>query len=323
MASISVLTLNMNTGHGPAGQFHDRIRKKPLLDNLRRIANTMRQSGAEVVCLQEVDFDWKGTKRINQAKCLQELSGFPYFYHHPHHQSLLPWFIRPFWTNVVFNRDCGTAIFSKHPIVHATHHNFGQDLTTDPKLNYLARLLNESKGYTSIEIDIGTSGRRLIEIVNVHLLSDIVYHVMSYLGGKVRGETFARTWQTQKLIDALKEKRSNRDLPIVVAGDFNSVPREISNLHFPECSLGDPDDYRRDMTMHLIRESKLLKTIPTLFGSGTSEQIKRFNTYPAVSPDRTLDYIFATHEFNFAESCYHVLSDMISDHLAVIAHLEL
>jgi endonuclease/exonuclease/phosphatase family metal-dependent hydrolase len=181
-------------------------------------------------------------------------------------------------------------------------------------VNYFAKLLNESKGYTFVSVEV--DGKR-VGIINVHLLNDIVFEILRVVGRQVRGEIFARAWQVEKLIEHVRE-RLEQGLPMIVAGDFNSVPREDTLQHLHSRN-GDPDDYRRDVSMVLIREANVLHTIPQLFGAGTAETIEPFHTYPAIDPDRTLDYVFATPPL--AIRSYRVVPQPVSDHLAVVAEI--
>lgn len=314
---LKVATLNMNTGHGPRGNFRQAIDKRELEENLETIAAVLAAESPDVACLQEVDFDWRGTHRIDQAKWIAERAGYPFVHGCAHHKSPLPHVLQSVLRNdVIFARDCGTAILSRRPILETRQYTFGQTLTPISRLNYFARLLNESKGYTFARVEVDGVN---VGIINVHLLNDIVFEILRVVGKQVRGEIFARAWQVEKLLEHVREHVLG-GTPIVVAGDFNSVPREdvLDHLHSRN---GDPDDYRRDVSMVLVREAKLLATIPELFGQGTAATIEPYHTYPAVDPDRTLDYVFATGAFSFLS--YRVVSTPVSDHLGVVAELAL
>ena len=314
---LKVATLNMNTGHGPRGHFREAIDKRALEENLARIADALAAESPDVVCLQEVDFDWRGTHGIDQAKWIAWRARYPFVHGCAHHKSPLPHAVRRVLRNdVLFTRDCGTAILSRRPLLETRQYTFGQTLTPSSRMNYFARLLNESKGYTFARVDLdGTN----VGILNVHLLNDIVFEILRVVGKQVRGEIFARAWQVEKLLEHVRE-HVERGTPVIVAGDFNSVPREdvLDHLHSRN---GDPDDYRRDVSMVLVREAKLLATIPELFGQGTEATIEPYHTYPAVDPDRTLDYVFATGALSFVS--YRVLGTPVSDHLGVVAELAL
>ncbi len=319
MSSLKVLTLNINTGHGPQGNFWQRIGRRELLENLDAIASVIRSSDADVACIQEADLRWHRTHSVDQAGFIASRSRLPYLFRHGHLSSPIPAFLRDatsFPDNVVVNRDTGTAILSRYQIFNTRKYDFGQSFTRSRMVNYAAKLLNEAKGYTFAELDAG--GAR-IAVMNAHLLNDIVYQVLRYLGKQVRGETFGRAWQAEKLLEHAKEHLEGIGSPLVVAGDFNTVPRE-SRLQFQQSRNGDPDDYRRDITMHLIRESGILRTIPELFGQGDPASIARYHTYPSVEPDRTLDYVFISRQLEFLD--YRVIGTPVSDHLAVVATIE-
>ncbi len=319
MGKLRIVTLNANTGHGPRGDFWQSVGREKLLENLEAIGTLIRKADADVACLQEVDVRWQRTQSMDQAAFIGSRSGLPYSYSHMHLRSPIPSFLRDisgFPDNVVLNRDLATVILSRYPLFNTRHYDFGQSLTRNRGVNYFARLMNEAKGYTFAELDPGGGS---VAVMNVHLLNDIVYQILRYLGRQVRGETFGRAWQAEKLLEHAGEHLQKEASPLIVAGDFNTVPRE-SQLQFKQSRNGDPDDYRRDITMYLVRESGLLRTIPELFGGGEPESIRPYHTYPAVEPDRTLDYIFVSGGLSFRE--YRVIGEPVSDHLAVVAEIE-
>jgi endonuclease/exonuclease/phosphatase family metal-dependent hydrolase len=313
---LRLATLNINTGHGARGEFRQIIDRRELEDNLAQVADLLAVEGPDVVCLQEVDSDWRGSCRVDQAHWIARRAGYPFVHFCAHHASPLPQLVQRILRtdDVIFTRNCGTAILSRLPFLERYDYTFGQTLTNSPLVNYFAKLLNESKGYTFAVVEV--DGAR-VGIMSVHLLNDIVFEILRAVGRQVRGEIFARAWQVEKLIEHVREG-VERGLSIVVAGDFNSVPRE-DVLHHLHSRNGDPDDYRRDVSMYLMREAKLLETIPQLFGLGTPQTIAPYHTYPAVDPDRTLDYVFATQPLAFHS--YRVVPRLVSDHLAVVAEL--
>jgi endonuclease/exonuclease/phosphatase family metal-dependent hydrolase len=313
---LRIATLNMNTGHGARGNFRQPIARRELEENLVAVADLLVAEAPDVACLQEVDVDWRGSWRVDQARWIAERAKYPFVHFCAHHASPLPHFAQRLLQtrDVLFTRDCGTAVLSRRPFVETHHYTFGQTLTASPLVNYFAKLLNESKGYTFAAVEV--DGQR-VGIINVHLLNDIVFEILRVVGKQVRGEIFARAWQVEKLLEHVRE-RLDRGLPMIVAGDFNSVPREDA-LHHLHSRNGDPDDYRRDVSMYLIREAKVLQTIPQLFGAGKPATIEPFHTYPAIDPDRTLDYVFATPPL--AIRSYRVVPRPVSDHLAVVAEV--
>lgn len=331
---LKVLTWNINSGHGARGNFRQKIEKTPLIETLDRIAFVIRAVDPDVVCLQEVDFRWSGTHLVNQRRHLRKAADFSYAVSTAHQKRvvskpLIRLMGKSFHDFV--DRYFGTVVLSKYPIVEKTGYNFGDDITKIRIFNEFMRLLNESKGYTNAEIEV--EGRR-VSVVSVHLLNDVFYEIFKHLHGvfdfipgQVRGQTFIREWQVQRLLRdvALFER------PAIVAGDFNMIPSESRRHNFEGSRNGDPDDYTRDRSMRMVRESGLVTTVPELFGRGTPEQIEAYRTYPSLEPDRVLDYVFVTRQFEIVD--YRVVTGegilrragdaMPSDHLPVLATVRL
>ncbi|HXX67510.1 MAG TPA: endonuclease/exonuclease/phosphatase family protein [Polyangiaceae bacterium] len=201
---IGLATLNMNTGHGARSGFRDVVDRAALEENMAAVADVLAEKAPEVACLQEVDIEWRGTCRVNQAHWIAARAGYPFVHFCAHHASPLPGFARALLRkrDVVLTRNCGTAILSRRPFRETYQYTFGQTLTSSPALNYFAKLLNESKGYTFVVVEV--RGAR-VGIMNVHLLNDIVFEILRALGRQVRGEIFARAWQVEKLIEHVRE----------------------------------------------------------------------------------------------------------------------
>lgn len=221
---LTVGSLNINTGHGPDGEFRQLLDRAAVEANLASVIDLLVDEAPDVVCLQEVDFWWRGTCELDQARWIADRAGYPHVHGCAHHRSPLPKALRRMLgrREVIFTRNCGTAILSRLPILRTDEYTFGQTLTAHPVVNHFAQLLNESKGYTFVEVE--ACGDR-VGIVNVHLLNDIVFEIFRAIGRQVRGEIFARAWQVEKLLEHVRERHQS-GLPMIVAGDFNSVPRE-------------------------------------------------------------------------------------------------
>ena len=303
------MTLNMNSGHGASGHFKQKIGRDALMENLRAIAEVVKE--ADVVFLQEADLRWAGTQSINQAHEIARMSGFAHHFCHAHLRSPLPKFFNAIKSdNVIMNRELGTAILSRYPIVERRAHDFGESMP-NAFLRYCARVVNEYKGYTYAVVET-PAGR--IGAVSTHLVNDVLFTITDFLGHGVHGQSLQRILQVRSLVQLI----NGCGLPLLLGADLNMVPRE-SKLHFLDSRKGDRDDYRVALGMYLLREAGKIATIPELFGNGNPEKISRYHTYPSVDPDRTLDYIFATREFEFLD--YRVLPDLVSDHRAVSATL--
>ena len=328
MREIRVLTWNINTGHGIRGNLRDRMDKKVLGENLERIAFVIKSVSPDIVCLQEVDFRWAGTHNVNQRRYLRDATGLPYAASTMHHRRIISNSVARLIGNYIpsiFERYFGTAILSKYPIVERRGFTFGENFSRFTGLNEIAMLLNESKGYTEASMEI--DGRK-ITVMGVHLVSDIVFEVLKFLTGlDIRGRTFVKEMQARKVLQRLREIKN----PVILAGDLNTIPLESGRHDFAGAKNGDPDDYRNDKTMAIIRESGLVRTLPILFGSGTADEIARYRTYPTTEPDRVLDYVFVTREFEIVDYTAitgesilrRAVDEMPSDHLPVVATVRL
>lgn len=316
---ISIMTLNINTGHGPRGAFLQRISKKELLHNLCSVAREIRGLSPDVVCLQEVDFSWEGTSNINQAHYIAEKANYPYVALGLHHKRVAsPLFsVWPFSKlGSVLNRSFGTAILSKYPIEQFSFHNFGTG-SLPRQLSYVAHLLNETKGYSEI---IARVGKRAVRVMSVHTMNDIVYEITRVLGRPIRGVSLIREAQVLELLTAIKKSK----IPVLVGGDFNTIPLTQAKRRFNglEGDEGDEDDYSKDMSMSMIATAVyrgVLNGLSVFFSKRGKESLTDYYTYPAHIPNRVLDYIFTTPNITF--TTYATVPVVVSDHLPVMAEV--
>lgn len=95
--------------------------------------------------------------------------------------------------------------------------------------------------------------------------------------------------------------------PTIFLGDFNTVPPGCRDSGFP---AGDPDvsSYKNDETMKILSDAGLTTV--------THEDSEQFYTYPTGRPNRTLDYIFYSEQWDVVS--YGVVRDFkFSDHYPV------
>ncbi len=326
--TLKVLTWNINTGHGATGSVRDRISKEVLVENLDKIALIIKATDPDFACLQEVDFRWAGTHNINQRRYLRAATGMPHAASTMHHRRIVTNFIAKLigdYIPSIFERYFGTAILSKFPIIQRTGYTFGQNFSRYETINEILKLLNESKGYTKIEVEV--DGRR-ISVMDTHLVSDIVFYVLKYITERdIHGITFVKRWQAQRILECV----AATETPLILGCDLNTIPPESERKNFAGDANGDHDDYTRDKTMSVIRKSGLIRTVPVLFGEGNATGIARFDTYPTLGPNRVLDYVFVTPHFEIVG--YEVITGegilrrhgdiMPSDHLPVLVTVRL
>lgn len=108
-----IATYNMHTGIGTDGNY-----------KLDRIANTIRESGADIIGLQEVDVHWSSRSQFeNQIEILADTLNMDYFFA-PIYNLDPPAAGEP-------RRQYGVAVLSKYPILHAENHEIARLSTQD------------------------------------------------------------------------------------------------------------------------------------------------------------------------------------------------
>ena len=148
---------------------------------------------------------------------------------------------------------------------------------------------------------------RLIHIAKIKV-SDIEVLVFN-----IHLEAFditSRESQAKKLVKILNELKNR--YPIIVTGDFNSVPMGAKKKRgFSD----EPEtDYRNDKTLNILSKAKFLNCVFPIDESYTENEA----TFPSNYPDRKLDYIFYTPAYFELKKKMILLSNS-SDHLPVFA----
>lgn len=157
---------------------------------LRQIADLLRDLDADVVVLNEVDFDSSWSLSTNQARFLAEQAGYPHWVEQRNLDfRVLSWKWR-----------FGNAILSRHPIVQAK-------VVDLPGYSAVETFLAGKK--RAIECTIELNGERA-RILAVHLCH--------------RSEA-VRARSAEMIVDIA----SSAAVPTIVAGDFNSSPTGFPN----------------------------------------------------------------------------------------------
>ncbi len=188
--TIRVACYNIAHGRGIATSNWDGGSFKERKARLQQIADLLKELDADVVVLNEVDFDSSWSLNINQAQSLATLSGYPYWAE----QRSLDFRI------LAWNWQFGNAILSKHPITHASALDLPGYSTVEACLAGKKRALN-----CTIALKHGD-----LRIIGVHLCH--------------RSEEI-RVQSAQVIADIA----SSGAIPTIVAGDFNSTPPGFPN----------------------------------------------------------------------------------------------
>ena len=293
---LNILTWNIAfvQGAGSDGKNYDPKNAKEMEDNLIKIGDAIRQSKADIVLLQEIDFDSSRSHNIDQLEKLSDITGLRYgAYANSWKARYVPF---PFWPpNKQFGRmESGGAVLSRYPI---TSNNV--ELYKKPESNaWWYNAFYPFRYSQKVEIDLGY--KKLIAL-NTHLEA---YDITN------------RFEQATSIATAINEFNNSSSL-IILGGDINALPISATKTHdFPN----ESDDYRNDNTMGTLNS---ISSLTEVIGEDAySEYESEVFTYPSHEPNRRLDYIFTSNNATVKNARVLKVGDL-SDHLPVYAKLQI
>lgn len=254
---------------------------KKNIDNFYEIASV---SGAEIICLQEIDLDSKRSHYIDQSYYLADKLSFM------NHAFAVNWNKKyvpfPYWPpSANFGKMVSAqSIVSKYPILDSKRIVLKRaDNPFYYDRFYLDRLIQD------VKIKLGDN---ILTILNIH---------MEAFDRKTRED------QSAYVLEYYKKNYKNRG-PVIILGDFNCVPPDaIKKTGFSD----EPEtNYINEKTIELFhKEESLSEAYP--------DNNRNECTFPSLKPDRKLDYIFFTDEYiEFIKAAVYRTNS--SDHLPVI-----
>jgi len=252
-----------NIAHGRGQSRSNWVDNDQRQARLGEIAGVLRDVDADIVVLNEVDFEaiWSG--HVNQAESIARLAGYPYRVEQRNLDAAVP-FVRLRF---------GNAVLSKYPIIDA------QRVAYPGLRPWEWMLVGHKEGVVAT---IGLPGGRWVRVAGVHLEH------------RDEGVRIA----SAEMIAAMAV---DDDVPLIAAGDFNSTRVDL------------PKARPVDGTTAV---SRLLDGHGWKARPGTMQ-----GTFPAVNPDREIDWILATPQSTVGDRS--TTGGDLSDHLAVIAEVEL
>lgn len=138
---LKILTLNV--AHGRKEGLNQLLQsERTIRQNLRDIAAVLKQTGADVVALQEADGPSRWSGNFDHVAFIAEQAGYPWFYRAAHAESWLFTY--------------GTAILSRFPMAETIEHTFKPSPPTFNKGFLLGRVMwkPDPKADRIISIDI-------------------------------------------------------------------------------------------------------------------------------------------------------------------------
>jgi endonuclease/exonuclease/phosphatase family metal-dependent hydrolase len=270
---LTLLSWNMAYGRGPQDDLGDRRDRATVVANLEGIAAAIRAQGADVVALQEVDFDARRTHGIDQVAFLAERLGWPWA------ARATTWRNRyipfPYWppSQHLGAMHSGQAVLSRFPITRNGRLRYPQP--DNFSFWYNAFYLNRATQVVDVQV-----GAQTVRVLNTHL--------EAY-------DRENREDQARRLV-ALAAREAGGEGPrprLIVPGDFNAPPPEAAQRHE---FVDEPEmDFRADRTIEILRAG--LRE-----GAGvTAEVVARDAalrgpdvafTFPWGAPTRQLDHVF-------------------------------
>jgi endonuclease/exonuclease/phosphatase family metal-dependent hydrolase len=288
--TLVVLTWNIGFayGIGTTGDGYEQKTAKQMEERLQRIGEAIRDSGSDIVLLQEVDFDSDRSHHVDQLEVLKRLAGLP------HAAPAVSWRARfvpiyPRWLHPYGAVESGGAVLSRYPIDvnRVTLHNKPASKLPIYNVFYPFRYSQ----YVRIQW-----GDRVVGVLNNHLEAYSIFdreeqaRAMSTLAGRLPGD---------------------RALTIV-GGDLNTIPPEATQKRgFPD---EENADFTDDETMAIVRAMQGFRDSVTV-GEYVSHERAHF-TFPADRPNRRLDYVFVSGEGS-VETARVLRVGALSDHLPV------
>src|SRR5690606_18851263 len=196
---IKILTFNLGFlygegSEGPGYEFRD---KEYYEDALLKLAEEIKGWGADIVCLQEIDFASSRSGHIDQAKFIAEKAGYPYYAEASSWTAnYIPF---PYWplTNHFGRISSGGAVLSRFPITK----NEVTLLKKPDSQPWWYNLFYLHRYFQKVSIEIN---EREFKFVNLHLEAF---------------DTDDRQRQIQKLVAEIKDEKID-----FITGDFNMLP---------------------------------------------------------------------------------------------------
>lgn len=288
--TLTVVSFNIGYGRGPAGDESGPWSEEHIRQHLDGIAAQLRDAGADVAFLQEVDLAAARSHDIDQGRYLLERLGWR------HGSCVVTWERNyvpfPYWppSRHYGRMKSGQCVLSRFPVTSTTRHRLPQP--EDSPFWRNAFYFHRAVEHVKLEI-----GKELYDLFNVHLEAFSVDNRMAQ--GLLLVELVQREAKTPR---------------VIVAGDLNTLPAGASQ------KKGFIDESQADFTLDTTHDI-VLQGLPTLREALPDLTIFSF---PADAPTRRLDYVWFGPALTLEEA--RVLAPPPgpwSDHLPVLARLRL
>lgn len=294
--TLTIISYNIHSAIGLSWENYEEMKKNTLLQRLDTIAEILKNSKADIVLLQEVDFHAKRTHNIDQAAYLAKKANFPYYAT----GTLLKEKFHPSLHGLHGPINHGLCILSKFPIESNKMHIF-----KFPKdMPFYLKWLYPPHGTQIVKINIKNQP---LTIFNVHL----------------------EPWSQQKReLESVKlaEWVKKIETPVIIGGDFNALSPYSSEK---EGYYLHDTPWFVDKAAWDIPQDKTIQTLLDLdgFSEVVASHAYKINeqetfTFPSNSPKEKIDYIFSGNGIQILYGYVSHNASITSDHLPIVAVLE-
>jgi endonuclease/exonuclease/phosphatase family metal-dependent hydrolase len=267
--------------------------KMNYLTRLNKIAHILKDIDADIVLLQEVDFQAARSFSINQGKYLANKAGYN--------------FIAPATTlrkkihlsfNIIGKINHGLCILSKYPIEK------NEVIVFEPndEIPFFAKWLYDPHGAQKCSIKYQN---KLINVINLHL----------------------EPWSQQLRENQIKLIKNNwlthTNIPTIIGGDFNALSptAKKEGLYMKDAPWfidRTKWNIKNDITIPILTHAGFKESDPTIL----SFKIKNF-TYPSNNPKEKIDFIFAGNKTRIIKGFVFNNAKIASDHLPIVALIKI
>lgn len=193
--SLKVMTFNIHYGHTIEEEY-----------NIENIALEIKNSKAELICVQEVDVHWASHSLYEDTlKILATITGYHYFY--------APIYDRPSQRGDLYpNEQFGVGFLSKYKIVSAKNYKITRWSTQpeDPQPGD-DDFPPKKGGFGHIIIDVDGY---FVNVFNTHL---------DYRANPPKGyDVSIRVYQVKEMMEIIENVKKENGYPMILMGDMNS-----------------------------------------------------------------------------------------------------
>ena len=267
--TLTLMTWNMAYAYGVGSEGTADYSPRDIVfygQSLDRVAETIRLSNADVVCLQEVDLGSSRSGNVDQLRELAQRTGLKYFARAESWRTQYVPF--PYWPmkRQFGGMLSGGGILSRWPIVK-------NEVRLLSKPTSKAWWYNLFYLYRYFQVATIKVLDREIKVVNLHLEAF---------------DQLTKEAQAREIVAYAKKTKLD-----FMAGDFNMLPDGAMK----RSGFANPADvYERDKTYGVFKELPLTEIVEH---AAYLQNEELWFTFPSDHPDRRLDYIFHNLRFPF------------------------